>query len=112
MPQLPFVQAMVVVWLLALLGVVVAMLVGNRVGAAAGRTVLRASLAVLLVGVAGCLWWGQASGDLTTFNTRMGVEAWLQIGAFGGIILSIGYRFVGRYLDDMARAEREEASGA
>ncbi|MDO8879221.1 MAG: hypothetical protein Q7W44_00210 [Coriobacteriia bacterium] len=112
MPELPFLQVMAVVACLTLAGVVVAMPVGRRAGARAGRSVLRASLGVLLVTIAACLWWGHATGDLATFNARMGLDAWLQIGAFFGIILTTGYRFVGRFLDDLASAESPEVADA
>jgi hypothetical protein len=42
----------------------------------------------------------------------MGLEAWLQIGAFFGIVLSTGYRMAGRYIDDLAIAEGEGVSRA
>lgn len=112
MPELPFLQVMAVVACLTFVGVVIAMPVGTRAGARAGRAVLRASLGVLLVTIAACLWWGHVTGDLATFNTRMGLEAWLQIGAFFGIILSTGYRFVGRFLDELAGTESREVADA
>jgi hypothetical protein len=112
MPQLPFLQVMVAVAFMALVGVVVAMPVGKHASAAAGRAVLRGSVGALLVTIAACLWWGHTTGDLAIFNARMGLEAWLQIGAFFGIVLSTGYRMAGRYIDDLAIAEGEGVSRA
>ncbi len=103
MPQYPFVQFMALSAVVALAGIVVAIPVGLRVGARAGRIVLRSSGLGLLAALAACLLWGRSSGDLARFNARMGADAWLQMGAFFGIILSTGYRFVGRFLDDRVR---------
>ena len=112
MPQYPFIQVMAASATLAFIGIVIAMPVGKRAGARAGRIVLRVSVVALLAVVVGCFAWGQATGDLAAFNTRMGWEAWLQIGVFFLLILSTGRRFVSRYLDDLAGAERKEAADA
>ena len=112
MPQLPFVQVIAVVALVTLIGIVAAIPTGKRAGARAGRIVLRASAGVLLATVAACLWWGWSTGDLVTFNSRMGMDGWLQIGAFFLIIHSTGYRFVGRYLHDLELAEKLAAADA
>lgn len=112
MPQYPFIQLMAAAATLAIVGVVLAIPVGRRAGARAGRIVLRGSVVAMLAALVGALAWGRLSGDLGRFNTRMGWEAWLQIAMFFGLILSTGYRFVGRYLDDRAEAEREGAADA
>ena len=112
MPQYAFMQVMAVAATLAIVGVVVAIPVGKRAGARVGRLVLRGCLLALLLTVAGCLVWGQATGDLGRFTARMGADAWLQIAVFFGLILSTGYRFSGRYLDDLAAGEQEEVSHA
>lgn len=112
MPQYAFIQVMAAAATLALIGVLLAIPVGRRAGSRAGRTLLRGSVLALFAVLAGCLVWGQASGDLERFNTRMGWEAWLQISMFFVLVLSTGYRFVGRYLDDRAEAEREVAGDA
>ena len=112
MPQYPFIQVMAAAATCALLGIVLAMPVGKRAGARAGRIVLRATVVALFVVLAGCLAWGQATGDLAAFNTRRGGEAWLQIGVFFLLILSTARRFVSRYLDDLAGSERTEAADA
>lgn len=100
MPQLPFVQGMAIAALAAILLVVLAMPVGARVSARAGRFVLRASLAGITAAFVGLVAWGASTGDLAVFNARMGVGEWLQMGAFFGIIYVTGYRFVASYLAD------------
>lgn len=112
MPQHAFIQVMAAAATLSIIGVVVAIPVGRRAGSRAGRTLLRGSVLAMVAVLAACLVWGQASGDLERFNTRMGWEAWLQIAMFFALILSTGYRFVGRYLDDRAEAEREVTADA
>ncbi|MBF4509269.1 MAG: hypothetical protein ISP10_02135 [Aeromicrobium sp.] len=112
MPQYAFIQVIAAAATLALFGIVLAIPVGKHAGARAGRIVLRVSVVALLAVVAGCLAWGQATGDLAAFNTRMGWEAWLQIGVFFLLILSTGRRFVSRYLDDLAASEHTEAADA
>lgn len=103
MPQLPFVQGMAIAALAAILLVVLAIPVGIRAGARAGGLVLRTSLIGALLAFGGLAAWGTASGDLALFNARMGVGAWLQMGAFFGIVYMTGYRFVASYLADKAR---------
>ena len=112
MPELAFVQVIAVGAALSLAGIVLAIPVGARRGARPGRLVLRASGFGLLALVAVCLLWGASTGELATFNRQLGLDGWLQIGAFFGIILSTGYRFVGRYLDDRGRTENRAADGA
>ena len=112
MPQLPFVQVIAVVALVTLVGIVAAIPTGKRAGARAGRIVLRASAGVLIATIAACLWWGWSTGDLATFHNRMGLDGWLQIGAFFLIIHSTAYRFVGRYLHDLEVTEKRAAADA
>ncbi|MBN2848440.1 MAG: hypothetical protein JXP72_08345 [Coriobacteriia bacterium] len=112
MPELAFVQVIAVGAVVALVGIIVAIPTGARLGSRPGRRVLRASGLGLVVLIAGCLFWGASTGELATFNRQLGLDGWLQIGAFFGIILSTGYRFVGRYLDDRARSEKRAADEA
>lgn len=104
MPQLAFIQVMAVAGLAAVVAVVLAMPVGARLGHRAGRLLLRGSLIGALAAFAGCLLWGASTGDLGRFNAEEGTEAWLQMGAFWGIVYGTGYRFVSAYLADKARA--------
>jgi len=104
MPQLAFVQVMAVAGLAAIVAVVLAMPVGARLGHIAGRLLLRGSLIGALGVFAVCLVWGASTGDLGRFNAQEGVEAWLQMGAFWGIVYGTGYRFVSSYLADKARS--------
>ena len=109
MPELAFVQVIAVGAAVSFAGIVAAIPVGARVGSRPGRFVLRASGLGLLALIAICLFWGSSTGELATFNRQLGLDGWLQIGAFFGIILSTGYRFVGRYLDDRERSEKRAA---
>jgi len=111
-PQYPFLQAMYVAAIVAALGIVLALPVGARYGPRAGRRVLRGTLVALVVALGACLLWGASAGDLAAFNARLGVDAWLQMVAFFGIVLWTGYHFVGRYLDDRAARERDAAAAA
>jgi len=108
-PQYPFLQVMYVAATAAVLGVALAIPVGARRGARAGRLLLRGTLIALAVVLAACLLWGSSSGDLAAFNARLGIDAWIQMIAFFGIVLFTGVRFVGRFLDDRAVREREAA---
>ncbi len=114
MPQMAFVQGMAVAAFVAILLVVLAMPVGARAGARAGIIVLRLSLAGVVVAFAALVGWGAATGDLARFNARMGAGAWLQMGAFFGIIYVTGYRFVASYLADkgVERQGSEEKTAA
>ena len=104
MPQLAFVQVMAMAGLAAIAAVVLGMPVGMRLGPRAGRALLRASLIGSLLVFAGCFAWGASTGDLGRFNAQEGAGAWLQMGAFWGIVYSTGYRFVSSYLLDKARS--------
>ena len=108
MPQLPFVQGMAIAALAAILLVVLAIPVGARVSARAGRFVLRASLAGITAAFVGLAAWGASTGDLAVFNARMGVGEWLQMGAFFGIVYVTGYRFVASYLADKGAGRAQE----
>lgn len=112
MPQLAFVQVMAVAGLAAIIAVVLAMPVGARLGHRAGKLLLRASLIGALGVFVACLAWGASTGDLGRFNAQEGVEAWLQMGAFWGIVYGTGYRFVSAYLTDKARVESGSAGRA
>lgn len=112
MPELPFVQVMAVTALGAMAAVVLAMLVGARVGARAGRAVLLTSLVGVVVVFAASFAWGAASGDLGRFNARMGIDAWFQLGAFFLIVYGTGYRFVSMYLTDKGDEALKEAADA
>jgi len=100
MPQMVFVQGIAIAAVVAILLVVLAMPVGARVGARAGRFLLWASLVGVITAFAGFAVWGAFTGDLAVFNARMGVGTWLQMGAFFGMVYFTGYRFVGSYLAD------------
>lgn len=108
MPQYAFVQLMAVSALLAILALVVSMPLAAKVSARAGRVLLIASLAGVLLAFAGCFVWGASTGDLARFNARMGWDAWLQMGAFFMIVYFTGYRFVSAYVADKLK----EASDA
>lgn len=112
MPQYPFLQAMYVAAIAAIVGTGLALPVGARLGSRAGRRVLRGTVIALAVALVSCLIWGSRSGDLAAFNARLGVDAWVQMVAFFGIALSTAYHFVGRYLDDRATREREATGPA
>ena len=109
MPQYPFLQVMYVAAIAAVLGVALAIPVGARRGAPTGRRVLRGTLIALAIVLAACLFWGSSSGDLAEFNVQLGIDAWIQMLAFFGIVLFTGAHFVGRFLDDRAAREREAA---
>ncbi|MGB4442344.1 MAG: hypothetical protein WBJ62_09000 [Coriobacteriia bacterium] len=100
MPQYAFVQVMAVSALVAILALVVSMPLAAKVSPRAGRALLRASLAGVLLAIVGCFVWGASTGDLARFNARMGWDAWLQMGAFFTIVYFTGYRFVSAYVAD------------
>lgn len=108
MPQYAFVQVMAVAALAAILTLVVSMPLAAKVSPRAGRVLLRASLAGVLLVIAACFVWGASTGDLARFNARMGWGAWLQMGAFFAIVYFTGYRFVSMYVADKLK----EASDA
>jgi hypothetical protein len=108
MPQYPFVQVMAASGLVAILAAGGSIAVGARAGARAGRQMLRGSLIGVAVIFAGCFVWGAITGDLAAFNAQAEPGAWLQMGAFFGIMYSIAYRFAGAYIRDKA-AEVDDA---
>lgn len=112
MPQLPFVQTMAVAGMAAILLAVLAMPAGAWLGARAGLGVLRFSLAGAAAAFIGCIVWGALTGDLAVFNALMGLDDWLQMGAFFGIVYFTGYRFAAAYLTDKLRADREPGVSA
>jgi len=112
MPELAFVQVMAVAALAAIVAAVLAMPVGARLGARAGRMVLRGGLIGVVLVFAACLAWGTATGDLGRFNAEAGTGAWLQMGAFFGIVYGTGYRFVDAYLLDKLRDCAKEVTDA
>ena len=112
MPQLAFLQVIVVAAVAAILGVGLSIPVGGRLGSRAGQTLRRGSVLVLLAVVAGSLLWGHSSGELAQFNSRLGGAGWLEITVFFWVILSIGYRFSGSYLRERAFEEYERASAS
>lgn len=103
MPELPFLQAMAAAALAAIVAIVVAMPLGSRVGPKAGAVLVRASLVGVVLAFAGCAAWGASTGDLRTFNVRVGTEAWFQMGLFFAIVYGTGYRFVMSYLADKVK---------
>lgn len=112
MPQYGFLQAMYVAALISVAAVALAMPAGARFGARTGALVKRGAFVWLLLAVAACLAWGASSGDLARFNQGLGFEAWLQMGAWFGIVLFTANHFVTRYLEDKAASEREAAAAA
>jgi hypothetical protein len=109
-PQLGFLQAFVVLVVVSLALAVAALPVGARAGARAGRRVLQASSTTLLAGLAGCVTWGAASGELRVFWSELGLDAVVQIGAFVLIVYFTAHNFASRYLDDRAAEERKEGA--
>jgi len=112
MPQLAFVQVMAVAAFAAILAVVLAMPIGARLGHRPGRLLLRGSLIGVTLVFAGCLLWGWSTGDLGRFNAQEGTGAWLQLGAFFGIVYGTGFRFVSMYLADKAASEARAGATA
>lgn len=108
MPQLPFVQCMAVAALVSIVLVGLAVPVGASAGVRAGRLLIRVSFIGVLIVFGVCLAWGWSTGDLALFNARMGIGAWVQMGAFFAIVYSIGYGFASSYLLDKAA---EQAGG-
>lgn len=110
MPQLRFLQAFVVLAFAAVAATVAALPVGARLGARAGRKVLRAGGLTLAAGLLGSLAWGVASGEWAVFWRELGFDAVVQIGAFVAIVYFTGHNFVSRYLED--KAARDLNGGA
>lgn len=112
MPQYAFLQALYLAALGAVVAVALAMPAGAKAGARAGRLVKRGAFAGLLVALVACLAWGNATGDLARFNEELGIDAWVQMAAFFGIVLFTANHFVTRYLEDKEAAERAATADA
>ncbi len=102
MPQLAFLQALVIAALLSFLLVVTAFPVGAKVSWRAGRTLVRVSLGLLVVGLVGTIAWGASNGELVTFRSTLGPDAAIQMGMFFLIIYGTGFMFVSRFIATMA----------
>ncbi|TDB39493.1 MAG: hypothetical protein D9V44_00545 [Actinobacteria bacterium] len=102
MPQLAFLQALVIAALVSFLLVVAAFPVGAKVSWRAGRALVRLSLGVLVVGLAGTIAWGSSNGELVTFQSTLGPDAALQMGMFFLIVYGTGFMFVSRLIASMA----------
>lgn len=109
MPELTFLQALVVVALVSFVLVVIAFPVTAKAGWRAGRATVRASLGLLVLGLIATLALGASSGELATFRSTLGIDAALQMGMFFLIMYSTGFLFVSRYISSLAS---EAAGGA
>lgn len=107
MPQLAFLQVIVVAVVVALLLIVLSMPTAARVGWRAGRVLLRAALFGLVAVVVGATIWASQSGELARFSSELGSSDALQIAVFFLIVLGTGSNFAARYLADRAREEAE-----
>jgi len=106
-PQLAFLQFIVVAAVVALLLIVLSMPTAARAGWRAGRTLLRAALFGLVAAVVGATIWASQSGELARFSSEVGSSDALQIAVFFLIVLGTGGNFATRYLADKAREEAE-----
>jgi purine-cytosine permease-like protein len=106
-PQLAFLQVIVVTAVVALLLIAVSMPVAARVGWRAGRVLLRVALFGLVAVVIGATIWASQTGELARFSSELGSSDALQIGVFFLIVLGTGGNFAARYLADKAREEAE-----
>ncbi|PKQ37328.1 MAG: hypothetical protein CVT59_07890 [Actinobacteria bacterium HGW-Actinobacteria-1] len=102
MPQLAFLQALVVAALVSFVLVVVAFPVGAKVSWQAARTLIRVSLGLLVVGFAGAIAWGASNGELVTFRSTLGPDAAIEMGMFFLIMYGTGFMFVSRFIATMA----------
>lgn len=107
MPQLAFLQVIVVAAVVALLLVVLSMPVGAKAGWRAGRLLLRVAVFGLGAVLVGATIWGSQSGELARFSEEMGGSDALQIGVFFLIVLGTGGNFAAKYLAEKAREEGE-----
>lgn len=102
MPQLAFLQALVIAAVVSFALVVVALPVGAKVSWRAGRMLVRVSLGLLVVGLAGSIALGASSGELVTFQSTLGPDAAIQMGMFFLIMYGTGFMFVSRFIATMA----------
>lgn len=107
MPQLAFLQVIVVAAVVALLLTVLSMPTAARAGWRAGRTLLQAALFGLVAVIVGATIWASQTGELAQFSSRVGGSDALQIAVFFVIVLGTGGNFAARYLSDKAREEAE-----
>lgn len=108
MPQLVFLQALVIAALIAFALAVVAFPVAAKVGWRAGRVSVRLSLAVLVFGLVGSVMLGASNGELSRFRTALGPDAALQMGMFFLIMYSTAFLFVSRYITTLAAEAVQE----
>lgn len=105
MPQLAFLQAIVVAAIVAFALIVLAFPAAAKLGWRAGRTLLRVAVGGLLLAIVVCLVWASQSGELERFSSELGADAALQIGVFMLIMLGTGFNFASRYVAEKAREE-------
>lgn len=107
MPQLAFLQFIVVAAAVALLLIVLSMPTAARAGWRAGRALLRVALFGLVAVIVGATLWASQTGELAQFSSKVGGSDALQIAVFFLIVLGTGGNFAARYLADKAREEAE-----
>lgn len=107
MPQLAFLQALVIAALTSFVLVAIAFPIAAKAGWRAGWLLVRLSLGVLVASVIGTVAWGAARGELAEFWATLGPGAALQMGMFFAIMYSTGFLFVSRYIASLA----SEATG-
>lgn len=112
MPQFAFMQVTHGAALLGILLAVASMPIGAHLGGVLGRRVLRVSALAMLLVLAGSVAWGAVTGDLEVATSALGLDGWLQLGGFFGIMYFIAYNFARSYLDDRVRTEAKEAPDA
>lgn len=110
MPQLAFLQTIVVCALAAFIVAILSMPVGARVSPRAGAYVLRGSLIGLVVAIIACVAWGASSGELAAFKQTLGFDGALQMSVFFGILYATFFNFAAKYLTDKARETADEGS--
>ncbi len=107
MPQLVFLQVIVVAAVAALLLIVLSMPTAAKAGWRAGRVLLRAAVFGLLAVIIGATIWASQTGELARFSAELGGSDALQIAVFFLIVLGTGGNLAARYLADKAREEAE-----
>lgn len=108
MPQMAFLQTLVVVAFVSFVLVIVAFPVTWKAGWRAGRTTVRASLGLLVAGLVGTLVLGNSNGELVTFRSTLGIDGAIQMGVFFLIMYSTAFLFVSRYITTLAAEAAQE----
>jgi len=106
-PQLAFLQVIVVAAVAALLLTVLSIPTAARAGWRAGRAVLRSAFFGLVAVLIFSTIWASQSGELARFSSEVGSSDALQIAVFFVIVLGTGGNFAAKYLADKAREEAE-----